>query len=162
MIPKIEKILYATDLSESARHAFGYAASMANYYSAKITVMHALEGFSGTGAWHMATYLGEDRWNEMIKERESEVVEQLRGRLDNFCTQMRTEMQSCPFIVDDIKVKSGKAEEEILKMAKSGEYDLLIVGTHGQGGFVDAMMGSTARRVVRRSPIPVLTVRLPK
>jgi nucleotide-binding universal stress UspA family protein len=162
MIPKIEKILYATDLSDNARHAFGYAASMANLYSAKITIVHALEGLSGTGAWHMATYLGEERWNDMIKERESEVVEQLRGRLDSFCTEMRTEMQSCPFLVDTIKVKSGKAEEEILKLAKSGEFDLVIMGTHGRGGFVDAMLGSTARRVVRRSPIPVLTVRLPR
>jgi nucleotide-binding universal stress UspA family protein len=35
------------------------------------------------------------------------------------------------------------------------------MGTHGQGTLADAMLGSTAQRVLRRSPVPVLVVRLP-
>jgi len=42
MLPEIRKILYATDLSENARHAFGYAVSLANRYGAGITIMHVL------------------------------------------------------------------------------------------------------------------------
>jgi len=38
--------------------------------------------------------------------------------------------------------------------------DLIVMGSHGHGGFVDALIGSTARRVVRRSKKPVLVVRL--
>jgi len=36
MVPDIKKILYATDLSENARYAFGYAVSMASHHDAKI------------------------------------------------------------------------------------------------------------------------------
>ena len=43
MVPEIKKILMATDLSENARYAFGYAASLANSYGAGITVVHVLE-----------------------------------------------------------------------------------------------------------------------
>ena len=46
MLPNIKMILYATDLSESARHAFGYAASLADRYGAKIVILHVIEDFS--------------------------------------------------------------------------------------------------------------------
>ncbi|MGD8721592.1 MAG: universal stress protein, partial [Desulfobacterales bacterium] len=46
MLPDIKIILYATDLSENARRAFGYAASLANRYGAKIIVLHVIEDFS--------------------------------------------------------------------------------------------------------------------
>jgi nucleotide-binding universal stress UspA family protein len=38
---------------------------------------------------------------------------------------------------------------------------MIVMGTHGYGVFKDALMGGTARRVVRRSPVPVMVVRLP-
>ena len=41
-------------------------------------------------------------------------------------------------------------------------FDLVVIGTHGHSAFVDAMMGGTARRVLRRCKKPVLTVRVPK
>ena len=44
MIPEIKKILYTTDLSKNARHAFSYAASIANRYDAGVTILHVLEG----------------------------------------------------------------------------------------------------------------------
>jgi nucleotide-binding universal stress UspA family protein len=40
--------------------------------------------------------------------------------------------------------------------------DLVVMDTHGHGMLADTMMGSTASRVERRSPVPVLTVRLPE
>ena len=46
MIPEIKNILYATDLSENARYAFGYAVSLANRCDAKITVLHVVEELS--------------------------------------------------------------------------------------------------------------------
>ena len=48
MIPEIKKILYTTDLSQNARHAFSYAASIANRYGAGVTILHVLEDISPT------------------------------------------------------------------------------------------------------------------
>jgi nucleotide-binding universal stress UspA family protein len=50
----------------------------------------------------------------------------------------------------------------ILDDAHNGDFDLVVMGTHGHSVFVDAMMGGTARRVLRRCKKPVLAVRLPK
>jgi nucleotide-binding universal stress UspA family protein len=83
-------------------------------------------------------------------------------RLEKFCEDTGAELENRPFIVNDILVKTGQPVQEILDRAKSPNFDIVIMGTHGQGLLADAMMGSTARRVVRRSEIPVLVIRLPE
>ena len=40
--------------------------------------------------------------------------------------------------------------------------DMIVMGTHGHGGITDVLIGSTAKRVVRQSTIPVLVIRLPE
>jgi nucleotide-binding universal stress UspA family protein len=64
MIPEIKKILYATDLSENARYAFGYAASIANRFGARITILHVLEEISHSATIRLAAMLGENKWQE--------------------------------------------------------------------------------------------------
>jgi nucleotide-binding universal stress UspA family protein len=54
-----------------------------------------------------------------------------------------------------------RAFYEIVLMAKEESADLIIMGTHGRTGFDHLILGSTAENVVRKSPCPVLTVRLP-
>jgi nucleotide-binding universal stress UspA family protein len=50
---------------------------------------------------------------------------------------------------------------EILKAADKERADVIVIGTNGRTGLDEMLMGSTAERVVRKSPVPVLTVRLP-
>jgi nucleotide-binding universal stress UspA family protein len=59
MTPVIKKILYATDLSENARHAFGYAVSLANRYDAGIIVLHVVEELSSFARSMVEEILGE-------------------------------------------------------------------------------------------------------
>jgi nucleotide-binding universal stress UspA family protein len=162
MIPEIKKILYVTDLSENARHAFGYAASIANRYGGQITILHVLEDLPPSANLYVTTALGKDRWQEIQKENEQEVLDILRTRLKKFCDDMSNELPDCPFIVDEIIVKQGNPVEEILSESKAPEYDMVIMGTHGHGILGSGLMGSTSRKVVRRSKKPVLVVRLPE
>jgi nucleotide-binding universal stress UspA family protein len=53
----------------------------------------------------------------------------------------------------------GNPYEEILEYASKRGIDMIIMGTHGRTGLDRVVMGSVAERVVRRSPVPVLTVR---
>ena len=57
------------------------------------------------------------------------------------------------------EIAEGNPHEEILAYVSEHGIDMVIMGTHGRTGIDRVVMGSVAERVVRRSPIPVLTVR---
>jgi nucleotide-binding universal stress UspA family protein len=162
MIPEINKILYATDLSENARYAFGYAASIANRFEARITILHVFEELSHNATIRLATMLGEGKWQELQDRNIHDVLDTIRTRLERFCQDADEELKECPYLVDDVIIKQGEPVEIILSQAEETGCDLVVMGTHGHGLLADAMMGSTATRVVRRSQLPVLIVRLPK
>ena len=162
MIPEIKKILFATDLSENARYAFSYAASLANRYGAGITILHVLEEISPTTDNLVVGILGQEKWNELRGKNEIEVINTLKSRLTRFCEDVQAELPSCPFITDNIKVTIGKAVNEILQEVENNDYDMIVMGAHGHSVLADAVMGSVSRRVARRCKKPVLVVRLPE
>jgi nucleotide-binding universal stress UspA family protein len=162
MIPEIKKIFYATDLSENARYAFSYAVSLANRYGAGITIFHVLEDISAYQDSLVINIIGDDKWNDLRKNKEQAVLDTIKERLEKFCEDVSRELPACPFITDDIIVKIGNPVEEILGEAEASDFDMVVMGTHGHGVLAYAMMGSTSRRVLRRCKKPVLVVRLPE
>jgi nucleotide-binding universal stress UspA family protein len=161
MIPDIKRILYATDLSENARYAFGYAVSLANRHEAKITVLHVVEELSSFARSMVADILGEKRLAAIKMEKENEVVLDLRVRIEEFCNDVRQEQSSCPFVMDNIIVVTGHPVDQIVHQAEEMDADLIVIGSHGRGGLADVTLGSTSRRVLRRCAMPVMVVRLP-
>jgi nucleotide-binding universal stress UspA family protein len=61
-----------------------------------------------------------------------------------------------------VVVKMGDPVEQIIEEAEAGDYDLIVMGSHGHGPVRAAMMGDTVNRMVKRSKIPVLVVRVPE
>jgi nucleotide-binding universal stress UspA family protein len=61
-------------------------------------------------------------------------------------------------ISHEVFVASGNAAHEILSLAAEQKIDLIVMGTHGRTGVKHFLLGSVAERVVRESPIPVLTI----
>jgi nucleotide-binding universal stress UspA family protein len=59
-------------------------------------------------------------------------------------------------------VEYGEVHAKILQSIESSDADIVVLGTHGRTGFDRYLLGSIAEKVVRTSPIPVLTVREPK
>ena len=173
-LPKVEvkKILYATDLSENARFAFAYAVSLADLYGAKLTMLHVLPEVSELMDKHVIGYIDPEKWEEIKAQHFKEAKEALIGKskdhlaikqvLHQFSEKVKEGQEGEGFITDDIIVERGNPVEQILKYAEERRCDLIVVGTHGQGTLEDVMIGSTARRIVRRSKVPVLVVRLPK
>jgi nucleotide-binding universal stress UspA family protein len=56
------------------------------------------------------------------------------------------------------KVVTGDPSDQISKYIRSEKMDLVIVGTHGRKGIDEIMLGNVAHRVIKNSPVPVLTV----
>jgi nucleotide-binding universal stress UspA family protein len=162
MIPNIKKILYATDLSENARYAFGYAASIANRYGAELTILHVMEDLSPDARSRVTSILGKERWEDLREKNEQQVLDTIKKRLEKFCENATKEYPECPFITEKIIVKKGHPVEEILFQSENKDFDMVVMGSHGYGMLADVMMGGTTRRVLRQCKIPVLVVRLPE
>jgi len=165
----IKKILYATDLSETAVHAFSYAVSLANMYGASITILHVLTEFPEQE--FISNMIPADTWKAIKEQHYSEARDQLIGKkrdlvalrevLQAFSEEVKADTQDQTFVTDEIFIESGSPAEIIVQTAKKQNCDLIVMGTHGQGIIADVLIGSTAKWVVRQSPIPVLIIRLP-
>jgi nucleotide-binding universal stress UspA family protein len=162
MIPEIKRILYATDLSQNAQFAFGYAASLASKYNAKITILHVLEEISPTTMLLIGDIVGEKRWSSLRSEKEQEVIASIQKRLEDFTAAFVRETPQCPFTVDRIIVETGHPVGRIIATAEKIDADLIVMGSHGQGMLEQVVIGSTSRRVLRRCKKPVLVIRLPE
>ena len=172
-VPVIEfkKVLYATDLSESSRYAFNYAASIANKYNAELTVLHVVDE-SPELPKSLSSYMTDEFWEE-IKKRDLEEARELmikRKRdnvaikecVDQYCEEIQAASSDKPYITYQIAVKIGNPVESIVDEATKGNFDVVVIGRHGHGTLKDAVMGSTARRVLRRINIPALLIPLPE
>ena len=163
----IKKILYATDLSENAVHAFAYAVSLANLYGAGITILHVLAEFPGEE--FIANMINTDTWEEIKGRHYSDAREQLIGKkrgsvaikevLEAFSDEAKAQEQI--FVTDEVLIKNGVPAEVIVDTARDRNCDLIVVGTHGHGTLTDVLVGSTAKWVLKNSTIPVLVIRLP-
>jgi nucleotide-binding universal stress UspA family protein len=166
---QIKKILYATDLSESAVHAFSYAVSLANLYGAGITILHVLAEFPGEE--FIVNMINTNTWEEIKSRHYSKARDQLIGKkrgnvalkevLEAFSEEAQADGDDQAFVTDEILIESGSPAEVIVETAKKLSCDLIVMGTHGHGAIAEVLIGSTAKWVVRRSPIPVLVIRLP-
>ena len=166
---QIKKILYATDLSEAAVHAFAYAANLANTYGAGITILHVIAEIQGEE--FILNMIDTDTWNEIKKRHYSEAREILKGNkrdhvaikevLQAFSEGVKADAENQTFVTDEILIESGTPAETIVQTAHKQHCDLIVMGTHGHGIIADVLMGSTAKWVIKHSPIPVLVVRLP-
>lgn len=57
------------------------------------------------------------------------------------------------------EVLEGTPDERIVEYARSNDIDMIVIGTHGKNGLSRVLLGSTAEKIVRESPVPVLSVR---
>lgn len=172
-VPKIEykKILYTTDLSESGRYAFHHAASLTNCYGADLTVLHIVEGGPELDR-RLFGYVDEKLWEEIKTQNLQEARDILtRRRRDNvaikecvgqFCEEVQENMPDQPDVSYSIVIKMGEPVNLITEEAEADNYDLIVMGFHGHGPVSAAILGDTVLRVVKRSKIPVLVVRVPE
>jgi nucleotide-binding universal stress UspA family protein len=168
---KINKILYATDLSDYARKAFAYAVSLANKYSASITILHTVID-SPTIYSSAMGYVGKEKWAEIKNEHMEDARGALIGKkrenvpvreiLTHFCDNAKSKFEDQPFMMDEIVITKGNPVDEILRIADERNCDIIVMGSHGHGNIIDAMIGSISTKVLKRSKKPVFLVRLPK
>ena len=161
MIPKIKKILYATDLSPNSAYVFRYAVNSAIKHDADIVILHVFEPMPG-GTGMLDFYLDEAQRKKLFEERVSDTMERIKKRVTLFCEKELKDDPGGAGKVKSIEVCEGFAPEVILSKADKLDCDVIVLGTHGKGIIANTFLGSTSKRVLRRTRKPVFIIPLPR
>ena len=162
MIPDIMKILYATDLSPNSAYALRYALQSAKLYNAEVIIMHAIETPYIGYAPIITTYIDEKGQQVLYTERIAEAKGAIEQRLKAVCDEELDVSSGYGDIITSIEICEGFPAERILETAKQYNCDMIIMGTHGKGIIGNTFLGSTAKRVLRRTRLPIFIIPLPK
>jgi nucleotide-binding universal stress UspA family protein len=142
------RILVPVDFSPCSRAALDYATKLAEQTHANVEVLYVEEPTSYVGPDNLA-FAGEERPNPV--ESRNAVVREIEGFLGPMKNQVR-----------DVRVEPGAPGDVIAAVAREGAFDLIVMGTHGRSGLSRLVVGSVAESVMRKAPVPVLTLKMPQ
>jgi universal stress protein A len=147
---QLKKLLVPTDFSENSKKALVYAVRLAQRNNSSLILFHVFEppefvrqlpqDYSGSNEETRKQF-------DTAMRRSAERLETLSGAAKGSNIKIETSQ------------RLGTPYEEIVKIAKEREVDLIVIATHGYTGLKHFLLGSTAERVVRLAPCPVLVVR---
>lgn len=144
---RIRTILVPTDFSEPSKAAWRYAQTLAAAFKSRVHLLHVI-----------ATPYHYDPWGTetatlslaALLSRSEETARKGLARLVPGKGRLAGRIVTA--------TATGIAVDQILEYIRAKRIDLVVMGTHGHGMVEHLLVGSVAERVVRRSPVPVLTV----
>src|SRR6266545_1024272 len=149
LVPQIldlKKILVPIDFSETSKKAFQYALRFAEQFDCEITLIHVVERISPMVGGPLAFETFPQPQDDSIAAKKELAGLAARSRTNGSDSISST-------------IRTGHPPNEITKAAKDLDVDLIVIATHGYTSWRHLCIGSTAERVVRTAPCPVLVVR---
>jgi nucleotide-binding universal stress UspA family protein len=148
MVPQIlnlKKILVPIDFSPMSKKAFQHALRFAEQFGCEIVLLHVIEPVEAiAGSLLAVDIFAQPEEDTAAAEAELAFLKaSSRNRRNSFTSAVRI----------------GHAPNEITKAAKEMDVDLIVIATHGYTSWRHLCIGSTAERVVRTAPCPVLVIR---
>jgi len=144
---QIRRVLCPVDYSEFSRRALDHATALARWYDAELYVLHVVPLVIPATVAAPATAVIPVELEPDGAAAEAELQAFIKPAVD-------AGVPMTPVI------RSGSVIAGIADSAGEKQADLIVIGTHGRSGFERLFLGSTAERVLRTAPCPVLTVPL--
>lgn len=142
----LKKIIVPQDFSDYSLNALKYAVTFAELFGAELIVVHVVEPIVYPADFSFGQ-VSIPAMEEEIKKHSTEQLNELIKR------EIPVNVKAVPVI------RVGKPFVEIIKTATEENADLIVISSHGRTGMEHVLFGSTADKVVRKAPCPVLTVR---
>jgi nucleotide-binding universal stress UspA family protein len=138
-------ILVAVDGSPDAEAALAHAAALARDQNARLTLLTAIPPLPATAM--LASGAAPPR---------SEVVRHYADTLRHATDSLPADVSVTTLLVE------GTPARALIQRAESGDYDLIVMGSHGHGRLHASLLGCVSQKVLAASPIPVLLARAPR
>jgi nucleotide-binding universal stress UspA family protein len=136
-------ILVPTDFGDASEHALAYALELAAKFDAKVTLLHV----TALPPYFYSAYAQGLAWpTEQLEGHAKKELEAATKKAKEGYAKLES-----AFVV-------GEPSRAILEFAKQRGADLIVMATHGRRGLSRLLLGSIAEKIVRLSPIPVMTV----
>ena len=148
---KINRILYPTDFSSTARQALRHALFLAEQFEAELHMLHAV-----------ISHERDPRAPERRFPDPPDILQNLFEIADSEMAQIIEANQAKTFTLIEAKVQGFSAGQVILNYANDHDIDLIVMGTHGRRGPARVFLGSVTEEVTRQANCPVLTLRSQK
>ena len=142
---KVRSILCSTDFSPSSRRAFEHAVTFARWYGAELTILHVHP--------FIAAVAGDHPYFPSGRPLDATTRKRLLSDLEAAAESARN-----AGLKPKVLLREGDPSEEIVRHAGTAETDLIVIWTHGRGGFDRLFLDSVAAKVVHNAPCAVLTV----
>lgn len=146
----IKRIMVAVDLSQHSEMVMDYAKDIFNSTKAQLYVVNVINQRDVEAVSRVAQYapnISVERYVEEQKEYRTQLIKDMLSKV-----QLNPENTK-------IIIKVGTPFSELLQVINQEEIDLVIMGATGRSNIATILLGSTADKMVRRSPVPVLIVR---
>lgn len=141
------KILVATDGSKPALHAVKYAAKLIGLLSSASNSITLVSVHDDVGLRHAKAFVGQEAIADYLRELSEKDLKAARKILDG------------AGVKHDMEVRTGHISQEIVSCAKTGKFDLIVLGSKGRSAISDLLLGSVAQRVLATAEIPVILVK---
>ncbi len=145
---KIKKILVPIDFSEYSLKALNYAVEFAQVFQAELFLVYVIEPMVYPADFSMGQITIPEIDTSINSQAEEDIEKIIKERISGKVNAKGI-------------IKTGRPFLEIIETASEIDADLIIIATHGMTGMEHLLFGSTAEKVVRKSPCPVLTLRDP-
>ncbi|MCD6375545.1 MAG: universal stress protein [Caldisericaceae bacterium] len=149
------KILYPTDFSESAKIALEYVKKLKEAGTREVILLHVFDERAIDLHWEIEAQLHPE---ESVGRAKHEVVKGMLEMGYGRLKELENEIAHLSFKTELI-VKEGIPYQKIVETAADLNVSLIIMGSHGERGFVEKVLGTTTDRVIAHSTVPVLVVK---
>jgi len=143
---EIKDILVLTDFSKDSDNAVKAAVDLAKKYGSELTILHVVRDTT-----NLTYVLSDSEYHNLAQKLEKHAYEMF--------DKMEETIPGLKDMGYQRKLRKGTPYISCLYEIENGHYDLVIAGSHGKSDLRKALMGSTAEKVLRRSPISVFVTR---